>query len=321
MNKKHTQGEPPFDARTFRDVLSTFATGITVVTTRDASGEPVGITANSFNSVSVDPPLVLWSVARTAMSAPAFKAAEHFAIHILGTDQIELSNRFAKSGSDKFGQTEYYTDANGVPVIEGSAGRLDCRTWQVYEGGDHWIIVGQVLNVSREHKEGLVFSDGTYASATPLRRSEDRMDQGNFEAGIQTDEMLLYTLARANRHMGNRFHSAVRDMALEVPEWRILSNLAPGVKRNLDDLSSRTFVDPGAMRDLVVFLQDQGYCSIDDSTDPWIVESTEKGHVIADRLFKIAKEQEKLALGAAGDDGLAKLTALLETVIKNTDGA
>jgi len=86
------------DPRKFRDALSTFATGVTIVTARDAAGEPVGMTASSFNSVSMDPPLVLWSVTKTALSASAFKAAAHWAVHVLSTDQVELSNRFASSG-------------------------------------------------------------------------------------------------------------------------------------------------------------------------------------------------------------------------------
>lgn len=108
-----------FDPRDFRQALGRFATGVTIVTTRAADGTPVGMTANSFNSVSMDPPMVLWSLARTARSLPAFSQATHWNVHILANDQEALSNRFAKAGEDKFAGLVLDDSAGGAPLIPG----------------------------------------------------------------------------------------------------------------------------------------------------------------------------------------------------------
>ena len=121
------------DPRLFRSALSKFATGVTIVTAPDKSGEPVGMTANSFNSVSMDPPLILWSVTKTANSAPVFKNAPRFAVHILSADQSDLSNKFARSSENKFDNTEFSLDDQKVPVLAGATARFDCKQWAIYD--------------------------------------------------------------------------------------------------------------------------------------------------------------------------------------------
>ena len=110
------QAGASFDAMEFRKALGTFATGVTIITARAADGAPIGLTANSFNSVSLDPPLVLWSLANNAMSFDAFRAATHWAVHVLGSDQEDLSGRFARRGEDKFAGLEFDEGEGGVQV-------------------------------------------------------------------------------------------------------------------------------------------------------------------------------------------------------------
>ncbi len=136
-----------FDPREFRDALSSFATGVTIVTARDDADRPVGMTCSSFNSVSMAPPLILWSVTKTARSADAFITADHFAVHVLAFDQTEVSNRFARSGADKFGETQHAFDQNNVPIISDTASRFDCKQYAVYDGGDHWIIFFDLVQI------------------------------------------------------------------------------------------------------------------------------------------------------------------------------
>lgn len=154
-----------FDPKTFRNALGQFATGVTIVTTRDASGNPVGVTANSFNSVSLDPPLVLWSLAKSARSMAAFEQAGHFAVHILASDQDHLSNLFASRVEDKFSGLDVGTD--GPPHIAGCSARLVCQTRHMYEGGDHVIMVGEVMDYESEGKPPLLFHGGGYADRIP----------------------------------------------------------------------------------------------------------------------------------------------------------
>jgi flavin reductase (DIM6/NTAB) family NADH-FMN oxidoreductase RutF len=152
------------NARLFRDALGRFATGVTEVTTMGPEG-PVGFTANSFSSLSLDPPLVLWSPAKASQRYPFFAAAEHFAIHILGQDQADWPRRFSRQG-EGFAGLEWRTNAEGVPVLPGAIARFDCRRHAVHDGGDHLIIVGQVLRLALEEGEPLVFAKGKYGSFT-----------------------------------------------------------------------------------------------------------------------------------------------------------
>src|ERR1700739_1521451 len=135
-----------FQARTrqFRAALGTFATGVTIVTTRNAAGEDIGLTANSFNSVSLDPPMVLWSLARKSLSLPAFLHSGYFAVHVLSAEQEKLSMTFDTPGADKFAGLELRRGAGDIPLLPGCSAVFQCRMAFNYEGGDHVIFVGQV---------------------------------------------------------------------------------------------------------------------------------------------------------------------------------
>ncbi|KAB7615942.1 flavin reductase family protein [Amylibacter sp. SFDW26] len=157
-----------FTDQDMRNALSKFATGVTIVTACDADGQKVGMTASSFNSVSMDPPLILWSVRKNALSAEVFKTTKNFSVHILSADQKELSNQFARSGHDKFANVDYTVDQNNVPQITNSLVRFNCITWAVYEGGDHWIIVGHVKGLTTADGDGLVFCNGFYTTTAVI---------------------------------------------------------------------------------------------------------------------------------------------------------
>lgn len=150
----------PDTARSFRDALGRFATGVTVVTALD-DDRPVGITANSFASVSLDPPLVLWSPARASSRFTAFATAEHFAIHVLGQEHRDLAAHFVRNGRD-FAGIATAAGPGGAPLIEGCLARFACRTVARHDAGDHLIVVGEVLEACARTGEPLIFSQGTY---------------------------------------------------------------------------------------------------------------------------------------------------------------
>ena len=153
------------DAAHFRKALGHFATGITVISTVDHEGKPVGITANSFNSVSLDPPLILFSLAKTAFSLAAFASHRHFAVNILKEGQDALSNRFATPSADKWAGVEHTTWDSGCPILVDSLASFECRVRNIYDGGDHLIFVGEVLQLFSE-SEGrpLIYYAGRYGS-------------------------------------------------------------------------------------------------------------------------------------------------------------
>ena len=153
------------DARQLRDVLGTFVTGVTVVTTRDADGNLHGVTANSFSSVSLDPPLVLWSQSLASRSHSAFNGSETFAINILADDQIAVSNQFAKSRGDKFEGVEFDAGLGGAPVLRGVAACLECSKVATYPGGDHVVFLGKVERMHQSNKRPLAFGGGRYMVA------------------------------------------------------------------------------------------------------------------------------------------------------------
>ena len=150
------------DDRRFRDVFGHFATGVTIITAMDGD-EPVGMAANSFTSLSLDPPLVLFCVAHTSSTWPRIEAAGVFAVNILGEGHEELCRLFAQKGADRFGSTPWRNGVSGSPVLEEAIAYIDCRFEAEYPGGDHKIVVGRVLDVDvRADARPLVFYKGTY---------------------------------------------------------------------------------------------------------------------------------------------------------------
>ena len=160
---------PSFSAPDFRAALGMFATGVTIVTARAPNGTPVGLTANSFNSVSLSPPLVLWSLARSAASMPAFEQGSHYTINILSAEQHALAARFASKAVDRFDGVLFHEGAGGAPVLDGAAAVFECFNRSRYEEGDHVIFVGEVERCSaRPGAQPLIFHGGRYFTELPL---------------------------------------------------------------------------------------------------------------------------------------------------------
>ena len=160
---------PTFTPQAFRAALGMFATGVTIVTARDADGVLVGLTANSFNSVSLEPPLVLWSLSRQAGSMPAFARGSHYVVNILAAEQHALAVRFASKHPDRFADVALRDNPAGAPIIEGAAAVFECFNRSQYQEGDHVIFVGEVERCA--HREGaapLLFHGGRYYSELPL---------------------------------------------------------------------------------------------------------------------------------------------------------
>ena len=155
------------EARLLREALGRFATGVTVVTTQGPDG-PLGMTANSFSSVSLEPPLVMWCPARASSRHAIFAGAGHWAVHVLGAEQLETCLRFTRGGAQFVG-LDRVLSAEGVPVLPGVAARFDCETHAAHEAGDHTVMIGRVLRVTvagpGDHP--LVFAAGRFGQFAP----------------------------------------------------------------------------------------------------------------------------------------------------------
>lgn len=201
---------PAFDSKQLRQVLGSFVTGVTVVTTVDAEGRTWGLTANSFSSVSLDPPLVLWSQSVKAPSHAAFTRADRFAINILAEDQIDLSNRFATSGIDKFDGVQIDAGEGGVPLLRRCSAWLECKAVTQVPGGDHVIFVGEVKAIRRTDRRPLVFGGGQYLIA-------DAHDLGKPPAGLgSTVQSQLHAARIGARAMARLAEEFDETMALAV---------------------------------------------------------------------------------------------------------
>ena len=154
------------DMKKFRQCLGKFATGVTIVTCADDEGRPYGITANSFSSVSLEPRLILWNVAKVSNSLQAFLDADYFAINLLARDQQDLSSHFAKSDHTLFDTVEINRSQENVPLIPGTLACFECRTHQIHDCGDHYIVIGEVVRFETSDTEPLLFFGGKYAALT-----------------------------------------------------------------------------------------------------------------------------------------------------------
>lgn len=155
------------ESRKFRHCLGRFATGVTIVSCRGAGGQPCGITANSFSSVSLDPPLVLWNIAKVSNSLDAYLNASHFGINVLAKGQQDLSHRFARSGTSLFDGIPCRDTPHGVPLLDDTLAWFECRTHQIHDCGDHFIIVGEVIDYKACEGEPLLFFGGRYRAIQP----------------------------------------------------------------------------------------------------------------------------------------------------------
>jgi flavin reductase (DIM6/NTAB) family NADH-FMN oxidoreductase RutF len=208
-----------FDARAFRNALSSFPTGVAVITTIGADGLPVGLTCNSFSSVSLDPPLVSWGLRLNSKNLQAFQRASAFAINILAEDQTELSGRFAKSGDPKkFEGVGWKTGHAGVPVINDCVASFECAKFAEHLAGDHVLFLGQVhaFNQGRE-EHSLVFYKGAYMMLTRSLRE----------------------LASSGPMQGERLHEArrlIHGMLLRLASERAGEDDLHAIDRNLEEI-------------------------------------------------------------------------------------
>jgi flavin reductase (DIM6/NTAB) family NADH-FMN oxidoreductase RutF len=161
------EGSRTLDTRALRNALGRFATGVTIVTCVDAAGERVGLTANSFNALSLEPPLVLWSLRRASPNLAAFEAASHFAVNVLAESQVELSRRFAapwpaEGAGGRFDEGSWSAGLGGAPVLAGCAAVFECERVMAHDGGDHRLFIGRVQRLADIATAPLVFQGGRY---------------------------------------------------------------------------------------------------------------------------------------------------------------
>jgi 3-hydroxy-9,10-secoandrosta-1,3,5(10)-triene-9,17-dione monooxygenase reductase component len=308
--------------RQFRDALGAFATGVTIVTTRDQSQHDVGLTANSFNSVSLDPPMVLWSLSKTSLNLAAFIAAKHFAVHVLASDQDNLSTVFARRGIDKFAGLILDRGVGNVPLLEGCSARFECRTEFQYEGGDHVIFVGQVEKFDHFNRAPLLFHSGRYAVAIDKARATLAIDADNAEPDSSfSQDFLIYLLGRAHNQLFLELRKDLERHGLSEDEWFVLSILGVSDNRTIAALDRMlAYTGKRVTYELVAGLAAGEFVDIRGAYDPQVmVTLTERGRRIVIELVSAAKAAEGHATRNLDADEVHLLKRALRTVIRDTD--
>jgi 3-hydroxy-9,10-secoandrosta-1,3,5(10)-triene-9,17-dione monooxygenase reductase component len=296
--------------RQFRNALGSFATGVTIITARSPAGADVGVTANSFNSVSLDPPMILWSLAKTSTSFDAFMAAEHFAVHILAMDQEGLSGRFAKSNTDKFGGLTVERGRGSVPLLPGCAARFQCRTAYRHEGGDHIILVGEVEEFDHDGHAPLAFHGGRYGMFIKNDPPAASGDTG-------PSPLLTDLLGRAEDGLARRIEAEVSAFGLASHEFDLLRLLVAG-PRSLEELEA--LAGPSGETETVVLVEDLAARGLVSPPANGTVVIATAGH---DAVAAVTAQIEKIeasALEALTAHEAALLRRLLTRVVRSLDG-
>ena len=313
-----------FDPAEFRKALGAFATGVTIITTRAEDGTLVGLTANSFNSVSLNPPLVLWSLAQTAASLPVFRSSPHWAVHVLASTQEDLSGRFARRGIDKFAGLDNETGVGGVPLLKGCTARLECRNAFQYEGGDHIIFVGEVLNFARSEAAPLVFHGGKYAHAT-RRDAVDAKPRDAFLAGSFDEGFLGYLLGRSHFQFFGQIRRLLADEGLSDDEFYLLATLTLRAVTTAGELDAGlAAVLKNAAGGSLAGLATRGLvhhmAAVAEAAQAEY-QLTAKGRDTALRLIAAAKAVELEVQERLGSEDAAVLKALLKRLLGVVDPA
>jgi 3-hydroxy-9,10-secoandrosta-1,3,5(10)-triene-9,17-dione monooxygenase reductase component len=304
-----------FNARDFRDALGGFATGVTIVTTCDVDGSPVGVTVSSYNSVSLEPPLVLWSLARTARSMLAFKQAKAFTIHVLSRDQQDLAKRFASSGADKFADLEYGRAHGDVPLLAGCATHFECEAAYQYDGGDHVIFVGRVMRFQRRECAPLLFHRGQFTEV--LRPSRAVPEPGDrSRRGRYTDDFLPYLLGRAQMQFSHRLRQHYGSLGVTDTHYATLGLLSMLGAATGGDIERRLAYTGQAPSALVLFeMADRGWVTLAND-GKWRL--TPEGRTLLLSVLSRSRAMEEDLLAKFDPEQVQETKAFLRLMIDRT---
>lgn len=304
------------DPRAFRRALGNFATGVTVVTAAAAEGTRVGVTANSFNSVSLDPPLILWSIDKRSGSYPVFEQASHFAINVLAADQVDLSNRFARPSEDKFAGVEVDIGVDGLTLFADCAARFQCEKHQQIDGGDHWILIGKVVAFDDLDRAPLVYHQGAYSMVLPYPQVSERVAENTRVSARQErlNHNVYYLLTQALRSYQSRYQPRQLSTGLRVSEARMVLVLDSAACLDRASLLAEMAMPGREIEEAQETLRRKGLVSNTGNG----YHLTDAGERQANVLREIAAKQQEQVLAAFSADEVAILKKLLRGIINGT---
>lgn len=302
-----------FDSKAFRRALGNFATGITVITATTPDGEQAGVTANSFNSVSLDPALILWSIDKRSGSCEVFEKASHFAVNILAADQIDVSNHFARPNDDKFADIQYSKGLGNAALLPDCAATFQCESYQTLDGGDHWILIGKVVAFEDSGRAPLVYHQGSYSVVMPHSRFPSKTE--GEPAAIERlksrfKDHYFYLMIQATRAYQVDYAPLQLSTGLRTSEARMLMVLQETPKLDRQVLLKEVNMPESEVDNAVEILQRKGLLE----TDQEIYSITAKGEEESEALWDLARKQQEKVFAEFSEEELATFKKILNRV-------
>ncbi len=291
MNKYSADHAKAIDAKALRRCLGSFATGVAVITTRHGERD-WGVTVNSFTSLSLDPPLVLWCLARSSRTYTAFTGADQFIVNVLAVDQVAVSNRFAFRSSEEFPtDVPFLRGRDGIAVLEAVCSHFVCRRANVLEGGDHVILVGEVVEFTGSSRAGLVYAAGQYAVAdahpTAVAQSRDRFDAGFLDGTVRP------ALEGITRRFESFFDEKLREAGVTSKESQILGLLLSHGPLSSEAIANQTLVTGSFLQETLELLLSKNLIAFDRS----VYQLSECGRTLAAEWSERLRTYKTEALG------------------------
>lgn len=309
-----TSSATDFDPRVFRRALGNFATGVTIVTARSPAGEQVGVTANSFNSVSLDPPLILWCIDKRSGSQGVFEAASHFAVNILAADQIELSNHFARPQEDKFAGIAHDRGLGGAPLLPDCAARFQCERYQQLDGGDHWILIGKVVAFDDFGRSPLLYHQGAYSMVLPHPRAQRKAEPGATPStmrGRLINSNLFYLMIQAVNAYQASYAPKQLSTGLRTSEARMLMVLEDSAQLDLVALQREVAMPTREIVEALTNLRRKGL--VTETAAGY--ELTEAGRAQTEALWEISRRQQEAVFAGVGAEDIETFKKVLRVVM------
>jgi flavin reductase (DIM6/NTAB) family NADH-FMN oxidoreductase RutF len=311
MTKQST--DATFNSHEFRRALGNFATGVTIITAVSPEGEKVGVTASSFNSLSMDPPLILWSSIKESLSCEIFESASHFAVNILASDQMDMSNHFARQNEDKFAGVEWEAGLGGAPIFPNCAGRFQCETYDKLDGGDHWIFVGKVIAFDDFGRPPLCFHQGAYSMVFGHPGGAPREEETTTKITSEgrMDDHLFFMMLQAVRAYQGRYSPKLKSLELSLIESRTLLVLNDLPGSDAEGLIGHINAPIPEVREALLNLADRGMVTTEDGK----FSLTDAGLEKTNDVWKLAETHEKEAFEGFDQQQLKTFTDVLRTII------
>ncbi|WP_262107323.1 flavin reductase [Arthrobacter sp. Marseille-P9274] len=300
---EYVASEPLKDIRAFRSALGQYGTGVAVITAM-CDGRPVGMTVNSFAAVSLDPPLILWSVQNASGRAAAFTAAAHFAVNVLAAEQVDISRVVASpmAGIDPFDGIAWTEGMEGAPLIDEAIARFECRTHNVLPGGDHQIILGRVERCTVTEGEPLLFVQGAYATSQSFPASTAAHGPAAASAGASDSDQAQFAqlVTTVNHRLQRNFDEHRSRFGLTVASSRVLKRLSAGPQM-VQELVESAFLGPQAIEDALSQLSERGLVE----TDGPVYCQTQAGRALREEVAEDARRFNEATLAGLPESDVA----------------